>query len=56
MSGYKKVIEDDKNTNEDRSWDSEYLNDYKKAITDKDLLQKIGNIPQRTKILRINKK
>lgn len=55
-SFYKKVIEDDKNTNEDRSWDSEYLNDYKKAITDKDLLQKIGNIPQRTKILRINKK
>lgn len=55
-SFYKKIIETDKNTNEDKSWDSEYLNDYKKAITDKELLKKIENIPGRTKIMRIEKK
>lgn len=55
-SFYKKVIENDKNTNEDKSWDSEYLNDYKKAITDKELVKKIESIPQRTKIMRIEKK
>lgn len=55
-SFYKKVIETDKNTNEDKSWDSEYLNDYKKAITDKELLKKIESIPQRTRIMRIEKK
>ncbi|MDD3646038.1 MAG: helicase-related protein [Candidatus Gracilibacteria bacterium] len=55
-SFYKKVIENDKNTNEDKSWDSEYLNDYKKAIADKELAKKIENIPQRTKIMRIEKK
>lgn len=54
-SFYKKVIETDKNTNEDKSWDSEYLNDYKKAITDKELLKKIESIPQRTRIMRIEK-
>lgn len=55
-SFYKKVIENDKNTNEDKSWDSEYLNDYKKAIADKELVKKIENIPQRTKIMRIENK
>ncbi len=55
-SFYKKVIEQDKNTYEDKSWDSEYLNDYKKAIQNKELLQKIENIPQRTKIMRIENK
>lgn len=55
-SFYKRVIENDKNSNEDKSWDSEYLNDYKKAIQDKELLKKIENIPQRTKIMRIEKK
>lgn len=55
-SFYKKVIESDKNTNEDKSWDSEYLNDYKKAIVDKELIQRIENIPQRTKIMRIENK
>lgn len=55
-SFYKKVIENDKNTNEDKSWDSDYLNDYKKASQNKELMEKINNIPQRTKIMRIEKK
>lgn len=55
-SFYKKTIEQDKNTYEDKSWDSEYLNDYKKAISDKELIKKIENIPQRTKIMRIENK
>lgn len=55
-SFYKKAIENDKIMNDDKSWDSEYLNDYKKAIQDKVLLEKINNIPQRTKIMRIENK
>lgn len=55
-SFYKRVIESDKNLSEDKSWDSEYLNDYKKATTNQELVKKIENIPQRTKIMRVEKK
>ncbi len=55
-SFYKRAIESDKNLSEDKSWDSEYLNDYKKAITNQELVKKIENIPQRTKIMRVEKK
>lgn len=56
-SFYTKIIEEDNQVNEDKSWDSEFLNDFKKAQElDKDLLKKIEQVPQRTRILRVEKK
>ncbi len=56
-SFYKKVIEEDKILNEDKSWDSEFLNDFKKVQEeDPEILTKIENIPQRTRILRVQNK
>jgi len=42
---------------EDKSWDTDFLNDFNKAqeIDDK-ILEKIENIPQRTRILRVENK
>lgn len=56
-SFYKKAIEEDKTMNEDKSWDTDFLNDFKKAQEqDPDILKKIEKIPQRTRILRIEEK
>ena len=56
-SFYSKAIEKDKFLNEEKSWDSDFLNDYNKAKEiDPDIIKKIENIPQRTRILRIEKK
>ncbi len=56
-SFYTKKIQEDKMLNEDKSWDSEFLNDFKKAQEqDPEILEKIQNIPQRTRILRIENK
>lgn len=56
-SFYKKVIEEDKVINEDKSWDNEYLNDFKKAKeVDPHLFEKLDKIPQRTRILRVKEK
>ena len=56
-SFYKKAIEEDRVLNEDKSWDNEYLNDFKKAKEDDpDLFEKLDKIPQRTRILRVEKK
>ncbi|MDD5770463.1 MAG: helicase-related protein [Candidatus Gracilibacteria bacterium] len=56
-SFYKRAIEEDKTLNEDKSWDSEFLNDFKKAQeNDPEILKKIESIPQRTRILRVENK
>ncbi len=56
-SFYKKAILEDTTLNEDKSWDSEFLNDFKKAQEiDPEILDKIEKIPRRTRVLRtINK-
>jgi len=56
-SFYKKAIEEDSKLNEDKSWDNEFLNDFKRAKElDPDLLEKLETIPQRTRIMRVEKK
>ncbi len=56
-SFYKKAIEEDSKLNEDKSWDNDFLNDFKRAKElDPDLLEKLETIPQRTRIMRVEKK
>lgn len=56
-SFYKKEMESDSGDENQESWDSKYLNDFKKAkIQDPQLLDKINAIPERTKLQRTVKK
>jgi superfamily II DNA/RNA helicase len=56
-SFYKKEMDHEDDNDQIESRDIKYLNDYKNAmLTDSKLLEKISNIPERTKLQRIIKK
>lgn len=56
-SFYKKEMNKDEGDESQESWDSRYLDDFKKSqIQDPKLLEKINQIPERTKLQRVVKK